>query len=95
MTTDIKAVLAEREKTHGSFALHSFCTQELKAVINQHLMEQGRCLDPDMQEAVDMICHKLGRIVAGNPGHADHWTDVAGYATLIADRLANDAADPS
>lgn len=94
MSTDIKAVLAEREKTHGSFVLHSFCTQELKGVVGQHLMEQGRRLDPDMQEAVDMICHKLGRIVAGNSSHVDHWLDIAGYATLIADRLTNEPLDP-
>jgi hypothetical protein len=34
-----------------------------------------------------MICHKLGRIVNGDPNYADSWIDIAGYAKLVADRL--------
>lgn len=94
MTTKIDKILNDREKTHGSFPIHAAVTQELKAVVGQHLMEQGRALDADMQEAIDMICHKLGRIVAGNPRHGDHWLDVAGYATLVADRLDADGREP-
>lgn len=91
MTTDIKALLAEREKTHGSFEIHAAVTQELKAVLCQQLLDQGRDLEHDMQESLDMICHKIGRIIAGNPRHADHWDDIAGYATLVAERLRTDA----
>jgi hypothetical protein len=29
----------------------------------------------------------MGRILAGNPSHADHWHDIQGYAKLIEDRL--------
>jgi hypothetical protein len=34
-----------------------------------------------------MIVHKISRIVNGNPDKVDHWVDIAGYATLVADRL--------
>jgi hypothetical protein len=34
-----------------------------------------------------MICHKLGRIGAGDPHYSDSWLDIAGYAKLVADRL--------
>jgi hypothetical protein len=34
-----------------------------------------------------MICHKIGRIVNGDPDYFDSWIDVAGYAQLVADRL--------
>ena len=34
-----------------------------------------------------MICHKIGRIVNGDPDYADSWIDIAGYAKLVADRL--------
>jgi hypothetical protein len=34
-----------------------------------------------------MIVHKIGRIVNGNPDKVDHWDDIAGYATLVSDRL--------
>lgn len=90
MTTDIKTTLAERGKTHGAFRIHAAVTQDLKQVVNGHLLEQGREWADDMREAVDMICHKLGRVVAGDPNHIDHWDDISGYATLIAERLRND-----
>lgn len=38
-------------------------------------------------EAIEMIFHKIGRIGAGNPNFVDHWEDIAGYATLVAQRL--------
>lgn len=44
-------------------------------------------LDDDMKEALDMICLKMSRILSGKANTKDHWTDIAGYATLIADRL--------
>lgn len=47
----------------------------------------GDHLAPDQQEALDMICHKIGRIINGDPDYADSWHDIAGYAQLVADRL--------
>jgi hypothetical protein len=44
-------------------------------------------LDADQLEALEMICHKIGRIVNGDPNYADSWIDIAGYAKLVADRL--------
>ena len=34
-----------------------------------------------------MICHKIGRILNGDPDYGDSWRDIAGYALLVADRL--------
>jgi CRISPR/Cas system-associated exonuclease Cas4 (RecB family) len=85
--TDIKEVLAQREKTHGAFEIHATVTQELKAVVTQHMLDQGRELNASMQESIDMILHKIGRVVAGNPNHVDHWDDIAGYALLISAQL--------
>jgi len=34
-----------------------------------------------------MICHKIGRIVNGDPNYYDSWADIAGYAKLVSDRL--------
>jgi hypothetical protein len=34
-----------------------------------------------------MILHKIARIVNGDPNWSDSWRDIAGYATLVADRL--------
>jgi hypothetical protein len=38
-------------------------------------------------EALDMICHKIGRIINGDANYHDNWLDIAGYSMLVADRL--------
>jgi hypothetical protein len=87
MTTDINALLAERGKTHGDYMMHAVITQNLKRIMRNHIADLDRRLEHDMQETLDMIAHKIGRIIAGNPAEPDHWRDIAGYAQLVANRL--------
>jgi hypothetical protein len=87
MTTDINALLAERGRTHGDYRTHALITQDLKRTITHHVGDLDRRLDDDMAETLDMIAHKIGRIIAGNPKEPDHWRDIAGYAQLVANRL--------
>lgn len=84
-TTD--AILKERGSRYGLFTNHAAITQDLKTTITSHLERQSKILDPDMQEALDMICHKIGRIINGDPAYEDSWADIAGYAELVAKRL--------
>ncbi|MBE9472959.1 MAG: hypothetical protein IMY75_12755, partial [Chloroflexi bacterium] len=52
-------------------------------------------LDADMKEALEMIQHKIARILNGDPRYADNWLDIAGYARLVEDRiLEEDRAAP-
>ena len=81
------ALLEARGRTHGDYAVHALITQELKRVINHHVADLDRRLDDDMAETLAMITHKIGQIIAGDPGFADHWVDIAGYAQLVANRL--------
>lgn len=83
---DISATLTERGKRYGKFTGHAKVTQELKRVLWNALADKPDLAD-DQMEALDMICHKLGRIVNGDPNYADSWHDIAGYAQLVADRL--------
>lgn len=84
--TDIKAILEERGKIHGDFTEHARITQALKlAARNGVNWKQGELTSVQM-EAIEMILHKIGRIVSGDPNHKDHWLDIAGYAQLAADR---------
>lgn len=80
-------ILTERGKEYGPFLGHAQITQTLKRVIAAHARLRGVALALDQHEALDMICHKIGRIVNGNPDHIDSWDDIAGYARLVADRL--------
>ena len=82
---DIDTTLAERGSRYGKFTGHARVTQHLKQVMFAHCNKQN--LDDDMVEALEMIAHKIGRILNGDPRYADSWVDIAGYAKLVADRL--------
>jgi hypothetical protein len=77
---DVNSTLTTRQSTHGDFRDNGRIMQALK---NEMRKTSGwdRLL-PWQAEALDMIQHKVGRILNGNPDTADHWHDIAGYATL-------------
>lgn len=82
---DVVAVLAEREKTHGSFVTHAAISQAIKAVYRA--APGWAKLDDDMKESLEMNAHKVARVLNGDPTMVDHWVDIAGYSKLIGDRL--------
>lgn len=86
----ISGVLAQRGTRYGAFIGHSEICQDLKATIKLHLDNRQKTLHWDQQEALDMICHKIARIINGDADYADSWVDIAGYAKLVADRLETD-----
>lgn len=81
----IQQILSERQATHGDFADHAQTTQLLKTVM--HSQSGWTRLNAMQRESLDMIAHKIGRVLSGNPNHADHWIDIQGYARLIEERL--------
>ena len=83
----IDKTLEERGSRYGEFINHAIITQSLKGIIYSALTQQQKQLPPDMNEALDMICHKIGRIVNGDPTYVDSWVDIAGYAQLVVNRL--------
>lgn len=85
MSDTTAAILAERATTHGNYTTHAEITQHLKMVMRG--TEGWRKLRDDQLETLEMIAHKIGRILNGNPEHEDHWADIAGYARLSADRV--------
>ena len=36
-----------------------------------------------MRESLEMIEHKIARIISGNAYEPDHWLDIMGYAALV------------
>lgn len=87
MSDTLTATLSERGKRYGAFVGHAEVTQHLKAYYREQLALRGKTMAPDQFEALDMIMHKIGRIVNGDPDYDDSWLDVAGYSQLVADRL--------
>jgi hypothetical protein len=88
MSMNLDEILEERGKRYGKFSDHAEATQQLKTVIRIYLRRQPvGFTDSDHREALDMICHKIGRILCGDPNYADNWLDLAGYSMLVAKRL--------
>jgi hypothetical protein len=81
-----KELLAERGKTHGDYSDHAQITQLLKGAM-RNTGRNWPSLVPIQVEALEMIAHKIGRILSGDPNHQDHWDDIAGYAKLVSERL--------
>ncbi|WP_225783354.1 DUF6378 domain-containing protein [Xenophilus sp. Marseille-Q4582] len=81
----IDAVLDERGKRYGVFAEHAAISQTLTGTMR--ICEGWDRLTYDQREALEMIAHKISRILNGDPNYADSWVDIAGYAKLVADRL--------
>lgn len=83
----IDAVLAERGSRYGKFTGHAKITQDLKLVM-KNTGNWGK-LANDQKEALEMVAHKIGRILNGDPNYDDSWIDIGGYTKLVADRLTS------
>jgi len=78
---DIENTLKERGSRYGDFAGHAFITQEIKRAM--YYRSNWESLSNDKKEALEMIAHKIGRILNGDPDYKDSWIDIEGYAHLI------------
>jgi hypothetical protein len=85
--TDITEIITQRGAVYGNFESGAQIMQELKNIINSRA--EFELLRPYQKEALEMICHKIGRILNGNPDYVDSWADIAGYAQLVVDALNN------
>jgi hypothetical protein len=78
--TEIHTLVETRESENGPFSLQAAISQRLKDCMRQ--AKAWERLTPQSREALDMIQHKVARILAGNEGNRDHWDDIGGYARL-------------
>lgn len=91
----LQATLDERGGNYGPFSGHARAAQQLKAVVREHLRRNTRYAALDevakatVDEGLDMIMHKVARLINGDPLHDDSWVDIAGYATLT-NKFANE-----
>ena len=92
--SDIAQTLQDRGNRYGDFANHASVTQDIKAAMQRHIRHDGEKgwaqLNDMHREALEMIAHKIGRILNGDPNYADSWHDIAGYAKLVEERLPNE-----
>jgi hypothetical protein len=80
----------DRGLTHGNYSLRAELAQRLKEQVRSSTNwteYEMNALSAPQRESIEMICHKMARILEGDPNHLDHWVDIAGYATLIVNGL--------
>lgn len=77
----IDTTLAERGSRYGEFTGHAKITQDLKRAMVAS--PKWATLRDDQKEALEMVQHKIGRILNGDPDYQDSWTDIIGYTRLV------------
>ena len=90
-TSNVDKTLDARAQMYGKFKDGAALMQAIKRTMAAHASKHDKTFADDQWEALEMIVHKMGRIVNGDPDVVDHWVDIAGYATLISDRLEGNA----
>ena len=90
-SVSVDKTLNARAEMYGKFKDGAALMQSIKRTLADHAAKHNKTFADDQWEALEMIVHKIGRIVNGDPNVTDHWVDIAGYATLIAERLEGNA----
>ena len=81
----IEETLEASKHTHGDFKVHALITQSIK--LDMKSGPNWKQLNSRQKESLEMVAHKIGRILAGDPNESDHWHDIAGYAMLVEQEL--------
>jgi len=78
---EVEEVLRERGDRYGPFENHAKITQMIKDVMRA---EPGwdRLTYPQ-REALEMVAHKIGRMLNGDPTYEDNVVDILGYTDLM------------
>lgn len=84
----IEEVLKQRKETYGSFKGHAEISQSLKSAMKSS--PNWGSMKSDQRESLEMIQHKIARILNGDPDYSDSYLDIAGYAMLIFNDLTQE-----
>lgn len=83
----VNDTLTERGKRYGNYLRQAEISYGIKHEMHGEAFDN---MEVDQQDALDMIAVKISRILNGDPDYSDNWADIAGYATLVKDRLERD-----
>jgi hypothetical protein len=83
--TDVDQILGERGNRYGTFESNAKTCQLLKNVL--HSQEGWYRLSYVQREAVEMMMHKISRLVNGDATYLDTVVDIAGYNQLMLEHM--------
>jgi hypothetical protein len=73
-----------RDHQHGGLDAVGITSQQIKDSMREGVNWETNSLHPAAKESLDMIAHKVARVLSGhNPHDSQHWEDIAGYATAF------------
>lgn len=81
------ATLKQRGKRYGTFTTGAQISQNLQAAMQDS--PNWDSLSADKKEALQLIQHKISRMLNGDPEYKDNWHDIQGYAKLVEDTLSD------
>ena len=87
---NIDKTLDQRGDRYGDFGGHARITQELKQAMG--CSRNWDTLSLDKKECLEMVAHKIGRILNGDPEYHDSWHDIIGYVRLVEQTLTPEPA---
>lgn len=83
--TDVNQILGERGNRYGTFESNAKTCQLLKNVL--HSQDGWYRLSYVQREAVEMMMHKISRLVNGDAAYLDTVVDIAGYNQLMLEHM--------
>lgn len=84
----IDIIIAARKTTHGDFRENTKFMQSAKDLMRA--APNWAAMPAYQREGLDMIMHKIGRVLYGDFMHEDHIADVAGYAERVRELTVGD-----
>jgi len=86
---EIQQVLNERGSRYGNFDTNAEIAQRLKDAMKDS--PSWDVLKPYQKEALEMIQHKISRMLNGDVTYDDNVVDIIGYAELMLEQMRADA----
>lgn len=85
---EVQSILEQRGSRYGSFYDLAILSQDLKGTMRAS--PGWKKLTASQKEALDMIQHKIARMLNGDPTYEDNAVDIVGYATLMMKNMQGD-----
>jgi hypothetical protein len=87
---EINNILQERGERYGPFETTALISQQLKMMMQES--PKWNRLTSVQRESLEMIQHKIARMLNGDPDYIDNWVDIIGYATLVLETMDDGTA---
>lgn len=97
--SNIEEVLKQRGSRYGDWKDQSTISIGLKNTLRYAWSDDLLSLsvrpgwarmEPYQQNALEMMCEKMARVVNGDPTYLDNYRDIMGYCQLVIDRLTKE-----